>query len=157
MSSFARRSIRVTAAAAGIAALGVGFAGQALAAPSLPEVPELPAVDPAALPSVDSVPGLDSFTQVVDTVQSSTPSVTDLPDAFHFEVPTVDTGAFETGSVDPTSALPSLDVPTELAAASLPSADVASFNGSVNSYQVSNPALPSLDSLTGLTSQLPIL
>ena len=49
MSSLARRSIRTTAAAAGLAALGVGLAGHAFAVPG------------AALPGAPAVPGADAL------------------------------------------------------------------------------------------------
>lgn len=39
MSSLARRSLRTTVAAAGLAAIGVGIAGPAVAAPAVPELP----------------------------------------------------------------------------------------------------------------------
>ena len=99
MSSTARRSIRTTAVAAGIAALGIGIAGPALAAPSA-DVPELPAPDVAGAPAVDTaVPGTD-FTQATDAGMPA------LPDAFAFDAPSFD----------------SASVPTEMNAASLPAA-----------------------------------
>lgn len=63
MSSLARRSLRTTAAAAGIAALGIGFAGQALAAPAMPELPALPGADgvgEAGVPAAPTMPALPS-------------------------------------------------------------------------------------------------
>lgn len=101
MSSTARRSIRTTAVAAGIAALGIGVAGPALAAPSAADVPELPALDVAGAPAVDTaVPGMAAFTQATDTGMPA------LPDAFAFDAPSLD----------------SASVPTEMNAASLPAA-----------------------------------
>lgn len=56
MSSLARRSLRTTAAAAGIAALGLGFAGQALAAPTLPAMPGADALGDGGLPAAPAEP-----------------------------------------------------------------------------------------------------
>ena len=63
MSSLARRSLRTTAAAVGIAALGVGLAGHALAAPELPALPGTDGL-PAApeLPAAPGLPGTDPRT-----------------------------------------------------------------------------------------------
>lgn len=109
MSSLARRSIRTTAAAAGIAALGIGIAGPALAAPS---VADLPALDPTSAPAVDTaVPGMADFTKVADTAPAS---MAELPGAFAFEAPSLDTASVP--SVE------SLSIPTEMNAAALPSA-----------------------------------
>jgi len=163
MSSIARRSIRTTAAAAGIAALGLGFAGPALAAPS---VPELPALDTTAAPAVDTaIPGTEALTQAAGTAQTGMPA---LPDAFAFQAPSggpaeIDPSYMST--FDPTAYMGSLDsasVPTEMNAAALPSAPstdgLANLNGTFNGASVNNdsPALPSLDTANafmGLASQ----
>lgn len=62
MSSLARRSLRTTAAAAGIAALGVGLAGHAFAAPEIaaPEIaaPEMSAPELAAPDGLESGPAM---------------------------------------------------------------------------------------------------
>jgi hypothetical protein len=156
MSSIARRSIRTTAAAAGIAALGLGFAGPALAAPS---VPELPALDTTAAPAVDTaVPGTEAFTRAADTAQTGMPA---LPDAFAFQSPSAGPAAVDPSylsTFDPTSYMGSVDsasVPTEMNAAAmpaspsaLPSTDgLANLDGTFNGASVNNdtPALPSLD------------
>jgi hypothetical protein len=156
MSSIARRSIRTTAAAAGIAALGLGFAGPALAAPS---VPELPTLDAASVPDAGTVPGLGAFTPAAET------SMPALPDAFSFQAPSTDAAQVDPSYMsvfDPTAqmgSLKSLTLPTEMNAASLPGTDgLANLNGTFNGRSVNNdaPAMPSLDTanaFTGLASQ----
>jgi hypothetical protein len=169
MSSIARRSIRTTAAAAGIAALGLGFAGPALAAPS---VPELPTLDTTSAPALDTaVPGTQAFTQAAETAQTDMPA---LPDAFAFQAPSGGAAAIDPSymsTFDPTSYMGSLhsaSLPTEMNAAAMPSAPsmtalpstdgLATLNGTFNGASVDNgsPALPSLDTanaFTGLASQ----
>lgn len=129
MSTLARRSVRTTAAAAGIAALGIGFAGPALAAPSASSLPELPALDTMSAPAVDSaVPGMDDFARAADTAHTSLP---DLPGAFTFESPTVDADSVRASSIDPTA-----NAPTDAAAV-----DPTSFAPSLSPSSV----LPSFD------------
>ncbi|MGI5126626.1 hypothetical protein ACQEVB_07390 [Pseudonocardia sp. CA-107938] len=165
MSSNARRSIRTTAAAAGIAALGIGFAGPALAAPSASDLPEAPALDAPSAPAGDSaVPGLEAFTQAADTAHSGMPA---LPDAFSFQAPTIDGASIAPAQhpqVDPSylsthmPSVESLAVPTEMNAASLPGTDgIANLDGTFNGHNVNNdsPALPSLDTANAFTSLLP--
>jgi hypothetical protein len=159
MSSIARRSIRTTAAAAGIAALGLGFAGPALAAPS---APELPALDTTSAPALDTaVPGTEAFTRAADTAQTGMPA---LPEAFAFQAPSASPAAVDPSymsTFDPTAYTGSLDsasVPTEMNAAALPSAPSTDGFANLNGTSVNNdsPALPSLDSanaFTGLASQ----
>jgi hypothetical protein len=160
MSSIARRSIRTTAAAAGIAALGLGFAGPALAAPS---VSDLPGLDPTSAPALDSaVPGTAAFTPVADSAPSSMPA---LPDVFSFQAPTTHAATIDPSylsAFNPTAytgSVGSPSVPTEMNAAALPgTAGLATFNGAFNGASVNNdaPALPSLDTantFTGLASQ----
>ncbi len=169
MSSIARRSIRTTAAAAGIAALGLGFAGPALAAPS---VPELPALDTTAAPAVDTaVPGAEALPQVAGAAPTGMPA---LPDAFAFQAPSAGAAAIDPSymsTFDPTSYMGSVDsasLPTEMNAAAVPAAPsmsalpstdgLATLNGTFNGASVNNdaPALPSLDTanaFTGLASQ----
>ncbi len=85
MSSLVRRTVRTTAAAAGIAVLGAGLAGNAVAAPAAdagapaPETASALTGMPAAVPLADppSAPAL--------------PSLADLPMLFVFEGPTVNT------------------------------------------------------------------
>jgi hypothetical protein len=86
MSSLARRSLRTTAATAGIAALGLGFAGQAFAAPAAPELPALPGADgigDAGLPAAPTTPGLPSQDGFF------------MPGVANIEMPTVNTAAPE--------------------------------------------------------------
>lgn len=84
MSSLARRSLRTTAAAAGIAALGVGFAGHAFAAP---EAPALPGTDILATPELPNTTGgaemLEEFMAAPETGEAG------LPGLLAFEMPTV--------------------------------------------------------------------
>jgi hypothetical protein len=90
MSSLARRSLRTTAAAAGIAALGVGLAGHAFAAPELP-----------ALPGADSLPGTDSLPAAPES--PAAPALPEAPSAdgmsvpglMNIEMPAVNTAAPE--------------------------------------------------------------
>ncbi|MFD1650775.1 hypothetical protein, partial [Pseudonocardia alaniniphila] len=103
MSSFARRTIRTTAAAAGIAALGVGFAGQAFAA----DTPELP-----TLPDVDALGALADADLPVDVLgslpEAPTADLAALPDAFSF-----DAASFVTDGVDASalSAVSAVELP----------------------------------------------
>lgn len=94
MSSPARRSLRTTAAAAGIAALGLGFAGQALAAPALPAMPALPGADglgDAGLPAAPALPSEDGFF-MPGVANIEMPAITtaapELPAGDAFAVPT---------------------------------------------------------------------
>ena len=85
MSSLARRALRTTAAAAGIAALGTGLAGNAVAAPATgPEAPTAgPTAAPQGLTSALPLAGLPSTPAV--------PGLTNLPMLFVFEAPTINT------------------------------------------------------------------
>jgi hypothetical protein len=83
MSSLARRTLRTTAAAAGIAALGTGLAGSAVAAPAGPQPAPGPASAPSGLTSAVPLAGLPS--------SPSEPGLSDLPMLFVFEGPTVNT------------------------------------------------------------------
>lgn len=100
MSSLARRSMRTTAAAAGIAALGVGFAGHAFAAP---EAPALPGTDNHETPAA---PGAGDTSDLMSQLPAG-PSTdrTELPGVFVFEMPTITTA---TAPVE-APALPALD------------------------------------------------
>src|SRR5689334_24964650 len=84
MSSLARRTLRTTAAAAGMAALGVGLAGNALAAPAdTPQAPE------PALPVLPALPALPTA-----NLLAKLPGVTSgqpLPKLFVFQVPKINT------------------------------------------------------------------
>jgi hypothetical protein len=92
MSSLARRTLRTTAAAAGMAALGVGLAGNALAAPAdsepastpesaQPALPALPVGNPlASLPSGAHAPALPMlFVFQAPTINTAGPSGSALP------------------------------------------------------------------------------
>jgi len=59
MSSLASRTVRTTAAVAGMAALGVGLAGNAMAAPSVPQSP-VPVGLRTALPALPALPAVGS-------------------------------------------------------------------------------------------------
>ncbi|MDN5858365.1 MAG: hypothetical protein L0H84_07055 [Pseudonocardia sp.] len=103
MSSIARRSVHTAAAAVGIAALGTGIAGPALAAPSVSDLPELPALDAASVPAVGAVvPGMAEFVRAAETARAGMPA---LPPAFAFQTP-----------------LDAASVPTRMNVASLPAA-----------------------------------
>jgi hypothetical protein len=111
--SLARRTLRTTATAAGIAVLGIGLGGTAFAAP---EAPEAPAPEPAATTDSAATDGL------LTKVASTPTGMSDLPTAFTFENPRLNTSepalpeAAEDGtavnprSVDPSSGVENLSV-----------------------------------------------
>jgi len=103
MTTHARRSLRATAAVAGITAVGVGLAGPAFAAPAASERPSTDDVAPAA-PDAGSTPN------VVDDHRPA-PRADDLPPAFTIE----DGGVYAADH----------EVPTRPAADKLPSTDDA--------------------------------
>lgn len=78
MSSLVRRSLGTTAAAAGIAAVSVGLAGPAFAAPEFPLAPD--AEGTPSLPSTDGV---------------------SVPGVINFEMPSINTAASELAAGDP--------------------------------------------------------
>ena len=85
MSSLARRTLRTTAAAAGIAALGAGIAGNAVAAPA-----ESAAPTPEATSALAALPaGLPTALPLTDL--PSAQAMPALPMLFVFEGPTVNT------------------------------------------------------------------
>lgn len=100
MSSLARRSLRMTAAAAGIAAVGVGIAGPAVAAP----LGLVPASD-------SSGPAAPDATQLLGNGSTTPPSVgsTQLPDLFQFSSPM--TGRTIEHTQNDTTAIRTADVP----------------------------------------------
>lgn len=85
MSSLARRTLRTTAAAAGIAALGAGLAGTAMAAPAAESEAPAPETAPASqgLQSVVPLAGLPGT--------SAVPDLAELPAAFAFQGPALRT------------------------------------------------------------------
>jgi hypothetical protein len=127
MSSLVRRTLRTTAAAAGIAALGAGIAGTAFAA--TPEVPAAPAPD--ALGALPAAPDASAAQNVLGSVPAAPSSVSELPQLFTFQGPTVNTAGPTLPAVNTDPALP--------AAPSLP------FDPSAL------PPLPSAPSLDGFT------
>ncbi len=104
MSSFARRGLRVTVAAAGLAAVGAGLAAPAFADTALPPVDGTAATPGSTAtndvsttpdsPSTPSLPGLPSGT-----------SLNDLPQAFNFEAPQVDTAGPQTPQLPDTNSV----------------------------------------------------
>ncbi|QJY45700.1 hypothetical protein [Pseudonocardia broussonetiae] len=145
MSSLARRSLRTTAAAAGIAALGVGFAGHALAAPALPALPGTEGLSEAGLPAAPALPAAPEAPATPGLPSAEGWSV---PGVVNFEMPAVNTAAPELPAGDafalPTA--PELAVPEAPAAPELPAAPEApSTSPVVNSGegvegQVNGPA-----------------
>ncbi|WP_214369320.1 hypothetical protein [Pseudonocardia sp. H11422] len=107
MSSIARRSLRTTATAAGIAAIGVGLAGNAFAAPAVPTAPELPAA-----PGTDALatPDAASAQDMLADLQSAAPSAeaAGLPELFSFEMPNVETQTAPESTGVHTAGLPEL-------------------------------------------------
>jgi len=102
MSSLARRTLRTTAAAAGIAALGAGLAGNAMAAPAVDT--DAPSPDTAS-----TVPGgLSSLPLAALPSAAAVPNVSDLPMLFVFQGPTVKT-AGQAGGPAPATRLPGVD------------------------------------------------
>lgn len=105
MSSLARRTLRATAAVAGITAAGVGLAGPALAAPA--PAPEKPSTDGAA-----PAPGTDDAPKLLGDVRRPAPTPAELPQLFTVD----DTSVYTADHAGPT--LPTAD---ELPADRLPS------------------------------------
>lgn len=104
MSSLARLTLRTTAAAAGIAAIGAGLAAPALAAPELPAAPS--SDGPGSLPAAPAAGMLGSL--------PAAPSASHLPTLVSFEMPKVSTAGPELPSAGRLPAAP--------AAPALPSA-----------------------------------
>ncbi len=139
MSSLARRTLRTTAAAAGLAALGVGLAGHALAAPALPAAPELPAapalpVAPPALPGTDGLPGADALAGVPSLPGVPSTDGIAMPGVANLEVPSIATA---------TPGLPTLDAFTLPSVTDLAAPDVTSS------------ALPEVPALPAAGPELP--
>jgi hypothetical protein len=103
MSSLARRTLRTTAAAAGIAALGAGLAGNAVAAPAIDS--DVPAPEAGA-----ALQGLTHTASLAELPNaSSVPSLSDLPMLFVSQGPTVRTAAPSDAAVPATPALPGVE------------------------------------------------
>ena len=101
MSSLARRTVRTTAAVAGMAALGAGLAGNALAAPAAGvEAPEA-ASALQGLPSSVPLAGLPGAT--------AAPNLANLPMLFVFQGPTVNTSGPSGTPAPSTAPLPDVD------------------------------------------------
>jgi hypothetical protein len=107
MSSLARRSLRATAAVAGIAAAGVGFTAPAFAAPAAPERPSTD--DAAPAPDAGSTPNV-----VGDLPKTS--ELPDLPQLFTIQ---------GTGVYTADQGLPALPMADQLPTDRLPSPDEA--------------------------------
>jgi hypothetical protein len=152
MSSLARRTLRTTAAAAGIAALGTGIAGNAVAAPaeSAAPTPEatsalgaLPAGLPTALPlsdlpSAQAMPALPMlFVFEGPTVTTSGPARTSAP----ADTSSPGTVAAQAGQASTVQRIPGSDQAPALDAVALP------VSGQSAAQQASSvPALSGLDS-----------
>ena len=140
MSSLARRTVRTTAAVAGIAALGAGLAGNAVAAPA------------TGVEAASALQGLPSSVPMAALPGAPAgPSLSDLPMLFVFEGPTVTTAGpsgtpaapttplSDVGQVSGSDQVPALDsVPTPDAA--LPTGAV---DGSVNGVALPVSGAPS--------------
>jgi hypothetical protein len=87
MSPLASRTLRTTAAAAGMAALGAaGFTGTATAAPAV----AAPTAAPQLSPALAAVP---SANRLVDLPSAGTSALPRLPMLFKFEAPSITTAA----------------------------------------------------------------
>lgn len=129
MSSLARRTLRTTAAAAGIAALGAGLAGNAVAAPAVDT--DAPTPDTAS-----TVPGgLSSSPLAALPSATAVPNLSNLPMLFVFQAPTVTT-AGPVSDPAPATRLPGVDqVPGSDQVPGLeavPAPDVAVPSGALN-------------------------
>jgi hypothetical protein len=103
MSSLARRTLRATAAVAGIAAAGVGIAAPAFAAPAAPERPSTDEAAPA--PDTRATPNL------IGGAPKAPDQLSDLPQLFTIQGTTVHTAdrglpQLPAGGDLPTQALP---------------------------------------------------
>ena len=157
MSSFARRTIKTTAAAAGIAALGVGFAGQAFAADT-PELPTLPDVDAfGALTDADLPDVLGSLPE------APTADLAALPDAFSFDAASFVTDGVDASALSDVSAVELPSVPDDAALPELPALSEAGLPGlpelpalPVDLPELPElPAAPSADVLSSITDAAP--
>jgi hypothetical protein len=99
MSNLARRTLRTTAAAAGMAALGVGLAGNALAASSVPEPEQATGPEPA----LPALPGLSTENPLASL--PGVPAGPALPMLFVFQGPTVHSPTINTAGPSSPDAL----------------------------------------------------
>ena len=98
MSSLARRTVRTTAAVAGIAALGAGLAGNAVAAPA------------TGAEAASALQGLPSSVPLADLPgATAAPNLADLPMLFVFQGPTVNTSGPSGTPAPTTTPLPDAD------------------------------------------------
>jgi len=113
MESLARRGVRTTMAVAGLAALGVGLATPAFAAPNVPDVSGVGG-NPTNLASNQLAGSSSEFTKASDALAK-------LPGKFNFEMPAVNS------TTVPSDATPAPDATTpQAAAAATPSTNPAS-------------------------------
>lgn len=144
MSSLARRSLRTTATAAGIAAIGVGLAGHAFAAPDLPGLDGVDGLDTTAVPGLSEMPVAPTTPTTPDAPSEEGANV---PGVLNFETPTVNTAAPELPAGD-AFALPtapegldtdSLAAPEAPTAPEAPSTDGAVDMGDGIEHQFNGP------------------
>jgi len=143
MESLARRGVRTTVAVAGLAALGVGFATPAFAAPTFPEVNGVG----SNLRTDQQAGSTSEFTQASDALAT-------LPDKFNFAAPQTDSTSAPSEEA-PSDTTPAEDATTpEADAATPPSTNptsglpVAVPNVEVTPISTADPgsALQALDS-----------
>jgi len=145
MSTLARRTLRTTAAAAGMAALGVGLAGNALAAPADSEPASTPE---SALPALPALPAGNPLASLPDVAHGQA-----LPMLFVFQGPTVNTagpsGSALPGVADRTPAAAPVRTQPAAPVQAAPAA-VSPQTGSAPAAQAASPdrvaALSALDS-----------
>jgi hypothetical protein len=117
MESLARRGVRTTVAVAGLAALGVGLATPAFAAPNVPDVSGVGSIPTNT--ATDQLAGSSSeFTKASDALAK-------LPGKFNFAMPTVDSTTMPSDQT-PSDATQAPDTTTPEATAATPSTDPAS-------------------------------
>jgi hypothetical protein len=141
MESLARRGVRTTVAVAGFAALGVGMAAPAFAAPNLPEVSGIGSVP--ASPTGQPAGPSSQFSNASDVLG-------ELPAPFNFAMPTVPQAA----PTDAAASAPS-DSPSTDAASSESPASSAPSDQAATTPDAATPATPSTGALPGLPA-LPV-
>jgi hypothetical protein len=118
MSTLARRTLRTTAAAAGMAALGVGLAGNALAAPADSEPASTPE---SALPALPALPAGNPLASLPDVAHGQA-----LPMLFVFQGPTVNTPAAAPVRTQPAAPVQAAPAAVSPQTGSAPAAQAAS-------------------------------